>query len=257
MLGGELGITAAIMAGYVGAVGQTGLFRIFQVQFGHHASHKTFIRGGAKKNEFYLNLATTIAFCQNGEEYRSDHKAHHARKIFTTIKDPDAALLYRFGIRPGIDRRRLFRRYLQLMVSPRFHVFFLWNRIKSNFVTRESVPWRIVAAAWLGVLCGCFAILPVWVVVLTIWLPLTLFYQMSAVTQFITEHAWLASERMPKDISAHAQRCWGRFFGDPIPNHRKSLKAICVSWPVYIFRLFFLHFPGRYAVMIGDMPAHD
>lgn len=160
MLVGKLGIIAAIMAGYVGAVVQTGLFRILQVQFGHHASHKAFMRGGGKKNEFYLNLATIIAFCRNGKKYRLGHKAHHSRKIFTTIKDPDAALPYRFGIRPGIDRIWLFRCYLHLLIPPRFHVFCFWNRVKSNFVTRESVPWRILPA-WLAALCGSFAVLPV------------------------------------------------------------------------------------------------
>jgi hypothetical protein len=248
-----LGVAAA----YFGAVYQTGLFRRFQVEYGHHASHATFVRGDRARNRFIHELCTTLALCQNGHEYRKDHLEHHDRQVFTTMEDADAIFLHRFGFRPGRSRRALWWTLAWTVVSPRFHACFGWARIKSTFLTREHWRWGLASVAWLAVLAGAVMVLPLWIALLTIVLPITLFYQASALVQFLTEHAWMVTERAPREPQAYADRCWGRFFGDPLPESRGSVAARLRAWTVWLARLVFLHYPARYAIVVGDMPAHD
>jgi len=127
----QLNFWAAVIASYFAAVAMTGLFRKFQVEYGHHASHRAFIRGNRKANRLYLDLATTFAFCQNGDEYRKEHNEHHDRKIFTTEHDGDAALLSKFGVRPGKSKVMLWLTLLANLVSPYFHAYFFLQRAKS------------------------------------------------------------------------------------------------------------------------------
>ena len=75
----------------------TGLLRKFQVVFGHHATHRMFFKKNERANQFMLNILTTLSLAQNGLEYRRDHFAHHNRTVFTTLDDPDAAFLHKFG----------------------------------------------------------------------------------------------------------------------------------------------------------------
>ena len=247
----------ALAASYVAAVVMTGLFRKFQVEYGHHASHRSFVRGNREKNNLYLNLSTTIALCQNGIEYRKEHNEHHDRSIFTTEDDADAALLRKFGFRPGLSRKRLWLTLIANLFSPYFHVYFFWQRLKSSFVTRSTWAWRIASAAWLTFVCSGGFFLPLWIAAVTIWLPLTIFYQMSALIQFVTEHAWMITETAPTSNETYAERCWGRFMGERLPESSGSLFAKAIAWSGFAIRHVFLHFPGRYAIVVGDMPAHD
>lgn len=248
---------AAVVAAYVASVAMTGLFRKFQVEYGHHASHRAFVRGNRTENSLYLNIATTLAFCQNGDEYRKEHNEHHDRRIFTTDDDADAALLKKFGIRPGKSKRALWLTFLGNLVSPYFHGYFFVQRMKSNFLTRRPIAWRFASLAWLGLIVASLFVLPTWIALTTIILPLTIFYQMSALTQFVTEHAWMLTESAPKDTAVYASRCWGRFAGEALPKARFGPRALLWEWPGFVLRNIFLHYPTRYAVVVGDMPAHD
>lgn len=247
----------ALVVSYVAAVAMTGLFRKFQVEYGHHASHRSFVRGNREKNNFYLNLSTTIALCQNGVEYRKEHNEHHDRSIFTTEEDADAALLMKFGFKPGLSRKRLWLKLISNLLSPYFHAYFFWQRLRSSFVTRSSWTWRVASAVWLTFLCSTGFLLPLWIAVVAIWLPLTIFYQMSALIQFVTEHAWMITQTAPTTNKTYAERCWGRFMGERLPEPSSNLFTAFIIWSGFLLRHVFLHLPGRYAIIVGDMPAHD
>lgn len=247
----------AIIAAFFASVVMTGLFRKFQVEYGHHASHRAFVKGNRAENALYLNIATTLAFCQNGDEYRKEHNEHHDRRIFTTDDDADAALLRKFGLRPGKSVFSLWVTFIANLFSPNFHGYFLFQRLKSNFVTRKSIGWRFASLAWLGLIVASMFVLPTWVAIVTIIMPLTIFYQMSALAQFVSEHAWMLSETAPTDTHEYASRCWGRFAGESLPKTRLTPKSLLLDWPGFVLRNLFLHFPTRYAIVVGDMPAHD
>jgi hypothetical protein len=253
-----LGLVISTITTYIAAVFMIGLFRKFQLEYGHYASHRNFIVKDREKNEFYLNLSTSIALCQNGTEYRRDHNIHHNKTIFTTNGDSDAAFLMRLGFRPGLSRFRLWSLFIFTMFSPYFHGYFLSTRLNSALITRQSSAWKIASFAWLTIILLLPLILPTWIVVFTICLPLTIFYQMSALCQFLTEHVWLMTKSAPEDEAAYAERCWGRFLGEPLPDVSGVLALSRLAlWSGVTLRYLLLHFPGRYAVLVGDMPAHD
>ena len=137
-------------------------------------------------------------------------------------------------------------------MSPRYHGYFLISRLRSNLVTRP-LQWRLVSAAWLVVLVfvmpSAFGALAVG---LTIWLPLVLGYQASALLQFLTEHLWLLSEHAPEQADEYAQRCFGRFCGEALPA-----KGRVFGWAGWWFRTVLVHIPVRFGVLVGDLPAHD
>lgn len=230
----------------------TGALRKIQVVYIHYCAHGTFIRNRQKLNQFIGNVLVTITFVQDLAEYKQEHFEHHKRTIFTTLRDADAALLYRFGLRPGRTIRQLYLVLAWVLVSPVYHVYFLAARLRSNLLARRFF-WRLVSVLWLVIL--------IWVlpsqfgisnVALAIWLPMVWGYQASALLQFLTEHVWLVSEEGPTKDESYSQRCIGRFCGEPLPEN-----GTFVSWIAWWLRTLLLHIPLRLSVLVGDLPAHD
>lgn len=235
----------------------TGLVRKIQVVFAHHCVHHTFIRGNPAANELMLNVLTTIALVQHGAEYRRDHLAHHSRALFTTKDDADAALLFSMGFVPGKTKSSLWRRLFVSLLSPRLHWIFLVSRFRSNFIRRPLV-WRFISLAWAAsITVGLSMMTTWWHVALVVWLPLFILYSVSALLQFITEHAWMITEKSPTGLEAYADRCWGRFFGDPCPATGAHGLEYAGQWVKWAAKLIFIHAPVRFGCFVGDLPAHD
>lgn len=235
----------------------TGLVRKIQVVFGHHCVHHTFIPGNREVNELMLNILTTVALVQQGEEYRRDHLAHHNRTVFTTKDDADAALILEMGFSPGETRASLWRRLFFCMLSPRLHWTFLSSRFSSNFI-RRPLMWRFIALAWFAAITiGLSMMTTWWHVALVVWLPLFILYNISALIQFITEHAWMITEKSPSGLEAYADRCWGRFLGDPCPTPDANGLVYVGQWVKWTAKLIFVHVPIRFGCFVGDLPAHD
>ncbi|MBB3118011.1 fatty acid desaturase [Pseudoduganella violacea] len=248
-----------VLLGYlltpVFAVGLGGGWRMVQVVYAHHAIHSTLLGAQAPANLVAAKLLTVFALAQNQDEYEREHLDHHRRNIFTTLDDADAALLYKFGIRPGIPLPRLRYRLFTTLCSPRYHLWFLKARLLSNL--RRPLGWKCLALAWMAtVFVGlplAFGLLPV---LLALWLPLILVYQMSALLQFSTEHMWLLSARAPYGTQGYAQRCLGRFCGEMVPGCGGKPGGLA-AWLGWSSRLLLLHLPTRLCVLVGDLPAHD
>jgi hypothetical protein len=236
----------------------TGILRTLQVVYGHQAAHRLLVRKSQRINQLLLDLLTTIPLAQNGVEYRRDHFGHHNRSIFTTRDDSDAAFLHEFGFRPGRSRNGLWRNLLFTLVSPRFHFVFLRARLRSSFSAQRPFLWRVASLIWaLFLTLGLCTIFPWWHVGLAVWFPYFVFYNMSALLQFSTEHAWLVTAEAPQDLAAYADRCWGRFLGESCPSPAlRGFKRITL-WGRWWFRMLFFHAPIRYGVIVGDLPAHD
>ena len=234
----------------------TGLLRKIQVVFAHHCVHRTFILHNPAANDLMLNVLTTIPLVQHGEEYRRDHFAHHSRALFTTKEDADAALLFSLGFIPGEKKTSLWRRLVVVLFSPRLHWIFLSSRFRSNFV-RRSLAWRLVSIGWAAAITvGLGVATTWWHVALVVWLPLFILYNASALLQFLTEHAWMITEKSPRNIEAYAERCWGRFFGDPCPSEAHGVTG-AILWAKWFTKMIFVHAPIRFGCFVGDLPAHD
>lgn len=229
-----------------------GALRKIQVVYVHHAVHQTFIPRNAAANRLTSNLFTTLALIQNPDEYRTEHFEHHSRSIFTTRHDADAALLYKFGLRPGRSIKALKAALLKTLISPAFHLYFLTSRLRSNLIARP-LPWRLASATWLLVIAVAAPLtLGIVNTALAIWLPLVFIYQMSALVQFLTEHLWLLTEQAPSELDAYADRCVGRFCGEMLPA-----PGNVIAWIGWWARTLFIHIPVRFGILVGDLPAHD
>ncbi len=235
----------------------TGLLRKMQVVFGHHSVHRTFIPSNPAANELMLNILVTIPLAQNSEEYRHDHFGHHSRALFTTLKDADAAFLHTLGFAPGASKAALWHTLFKVLVLPRLHWLFLLARMRSNFITRPPL-WRLLAAAWLGFLTVGLCLLTAWWhVALVVWLPFFIFYHISALLQFLTEHAWMISRDAPESTEAYAERCWGRFLGAPCPPRADGARLQLLPWIQWWAGMILVHAPMRLGCLVGDLPAHD
>ncbi len=229
-----------------------GQLRKIQVVFAHHCVHRTYFHKNARYNDFMLEFLTILAFVQNGKEYRRDHLGHHNRDNFTTLEDSDANTLYSFGFKPGLSRPALWRNLFLIIFSPKLHFTFLKMRVTSNVINRTG-SWRWASILWLGLLLSLPLMVSVWwTVIVVLWVPMFLIYNISALLQFITEHAWMLSEESPDNDHDYADRCWGRFLGDPAPE-----QGTFFNWLIWGLRALFIHAPIRFGCLVGDLPAHD
>lgn len=232
-----------------------GLWRRIQVVFGHHAIHGTLVPGSEERNRRVARLLTLFSLSQSETEYERDHLDHHRRAVFTTLRDADANLLYRCGLRPGEPEGVLRHRLLKTLFSPRFHGWFLLVRLGSNL--RRQAAWRGLALLWMAlVFVGAPMVFGWLAALLILWLPLVVVYQMSALLQFTTEHVWLQSANGPSCMLSYADRCHGRFCGEATPG-RDGASGGLLAWTGWWLRTLVLHLPTRLCVLVGDLPAHD
>lgn len=248
-----IGVILTLPSGIVA----TGLIRKLQVVFAHHAIHGTLFQKNAKANQLALHMITTFALLQAGKEYKIEHFGHHNRSIFTTYEDADAALLFSLGFKPKTNRKALWSKLYLSLASPIVHLRLLMARLRSNLF-KQPLPWKIASWLWLGfITVGLATMTDWWHVALVVWLPMFIFYNISAILQFITEHAWMVSDDSPADKNLYAERCWGRFVGEPCPETNLSGLVKYISWTKWWTRLLVIHLPVRMGCLVGDLPAHD
>jgi hypothetical protein len=245
---------------------QVGRLRKLQVAHGHEAAHGDFFppetrerlgRWSSPLNEFVLGLATTIPVVQNGRAYRKEHGGHHRFKVFTTDSDGDARFMLQLGFRPGMSVRALWCQLGRVLISGRdFHGPFALARLHSNLI--DASGWRLAAGwAWISLLVGSAAVLPLGAWLLAVLLPLGPLYHVAAILQFCCEHAWLKSTGSVEDRKEYASRCWARFPGAPLPP--RGLKGVrkLGAWARWVLRMAFIEVPVRVAVLPNVLQAHD
>lgn len=246
---------AGLLATLVLAPLLAGAWRRIQVVYGHHAIHGTLIARQPAANALLAQLLTIFALAQNEKAYEREHRDHHRRAVFTTLKDADALLLFELGIRAGLSRKALHRALLRTLFSPLLHGRLLLARLQSQL--ERPAAWRALAVAWAGVVFVGLPLLFGWLpVLLAVWLPMTLLYHVSAVLQFATEHVWLQSEQPVPSAAELAARSHGRFCGEAVPGHGGQ-PASAAAWLGWWMRTLLVHLPVRACVLVGDLPAHD
>lgn len=203
-------------------------------------------------------LSSLITFTQDFSGYQSDHIADHHSKKLATLRDPDFQFLRELGFRPGMPVDMLWRHLYWTIFSPKFHMKFIWLRVRSNFLTAPIYRRVISVGFWVGLLTlvqlkhcwGTFLLAYV--------LPITLFYHASSLLQFLCEHQW-ARVKLPGEAEKlHFVRLTnGRFCGEPAPTRGLSLANATAARSRWILRMLFIHLPARLFVLVGDLPVHD
>lgn len=224
-----------------------GCYRSLQVTHMHHCVHSAMFRS-ARRNRLYADMISGVLMVQNFDEYKSDHLGHHRKTVFTTEEDADAAFMLSLGFKPGLTVSQYWLKLITTIVSPKFHLVFLRSRIQSA-VIRSGWRTKIWAAG--GTTFSIFLTTLDWKLALfVIWLPMFPFYHVSALLQFLTEHAWLTTKGAPKDGSDYQSRCWGRFCGIP-------RKPGCLNDALWFLHVMFFAVPTRFGCWVSDLPAHD
>ena len=236
-----------------------GVLRKLQVTHLHHAIHNRLFCS-ATLNKLYSRLIPSIIFVQNGSEYKKEHLAHHNADIFTTKQDADAAFLAQLGFIPGRTRKELWQTLWITVLSPAFHALFLQARLRSILGRGKS---HELTLAWVmvGLHLLFAALLGLKAYLIAVFIPMTVLYHISALLQFLTEHAWDVTGSAPADWEAYAALCWGRFCGERYPERSgdgliRTMRHMIqvVIWSV---RMLVIHAPVRLGCLVSDLPAHD
>lgn len=249
-----------------------------QVTLAHHAIHHELTDRDSRRprpiDTYVQTAASVISLSHNYWDYYLDHvEDHHSRKKFTTAHDPDAAFLLELGFRPGMSRSELWRKIWTTPISPAFHCKFITARVRTNLLysrwaarsttfpvtfDRKAARLRCLGTIlWILVLGATALTVPMWIFLLVVVVPLVPLYHVSALLQFVTEHGWLWTDEPPKSMADYASRTWGRFCIEPLPVHGAGGMRAVIQWIKWTGRFVFVQLPWRFAVLVGDLPAHD
>ena len=206
--------------------------------------------------EFFCRLLFLPPICS----YYIEHVLeHHVCKVFCTLADPDAAFLDRLGMKAGMSKAALWRRFWYLVLVPWSPLYCLYTgaRIDASFNgtgVRTALTLGIWAALliplwWTGLL---FPFLWAFVVPCFIGVPA------AALAQFSSEHNWLLIRKDKTSRQYLEQTTRGRCFLDAPPDMNLPFIQRGLAWISWWFRLFFVHAPLRVMVCPFDLgPGHD
>lgn len=230
----------------------TGAVRYLYIVVSHFAVHGS-LALAPRTNRLAGELVAGLTLTQAFDRYALEHaKYHHSSRLGTRM-DPDTRFITSLGFERGMSMRQLRRQLWWTLVSPRFHAQFMRARLAASL--GHGPLWRRVStvAVW-AVLLTAATLLEAWPAFLVAWLlPVTVFYNASALFQFMSEHRWLRVRRDGESAQAHqAKLTFGRFLGDAVPTDGRL-----TSWAIWWTRLLVLHLPARCVVLVGDLPQHD
>jgi hypothetical protein len=236
-----------------------GFLRKIQVTHLHHAIHNRLFNRPAL-NQFYAYLMPSLILVQNATEYRKEHLKHHNLNFFTTKHDADAAFLAQLSFIPGRSRSELWLNLWITIFSPVFHFLFLRARLSSLLVRGKPVATvsTLIMLGMHGMLISKYG----WIAyVLAIAVPMFLLYHISALLQFLTEHAWNIAGSSVKNWAEYSERCWGRFCGEPYPQCISDSLGGRLRHMIHVmywmFKMICVHLPVRISCLVSDLPVHD
>ncbi|WP_176059334.1 fatty acid desaturase [Paraburkholderia sp. BCC1876] len=235
-----------------------GLFRKIQVTHLHHAIHNRLF-DSAVLNKAYAQFVPALLFVQNGIEYKKEHLEHHNANFFTTHADADAAFLAKLGFLPGRTKGELWMNLWMTVLSPVFHLLFARARLRSTFLRAKPTAIAVAMVAACGY-STLFALLGWRAFLIAVALPLFPIYHVSALLQFLTEHAWNVAAGPVRDWKHYAERCWARFCGERFPFRRSGIMGSVLfvrDVLIWTLKMTFLHLPIRVSCLVSDLPVHD
>jgi hypothetical protein len=237
-----------------------GLLRKIQVTHLHHAIHNRLFNQ-PRLNRLYARAMPSLIFVQNSVEYRKEHLEHHSSETFTTRRDSDAAFLAMLGFQPGRTRGELWLNLWLILLSPAFHLLFARARLTSVFLRNGRVE-TLLAVLAAGLHIACLVTFGWAAYLIAVFVPMFVLYHVSALLQFLTEHAWDVTGVRTRNWAEYSARCWGRFCGEAYPQ-RKGTKhpggALIHAGHVglWLLKMTLFHLPVRLACLVSDLPAHD
>lgn len=224
--------------------------RTFQTSFVHHASHGELLKND-KYGRWLAELLSTIVVIQPESQYRPGHHLHHGKTA--TTDDPDLQLLVEFGFKPGMTIGQYWRRFVKLLLSPKFHAKYAAIRLRSNFIT-APLNRRLMSLVWATILFSLAAATgTIWQLTVVWLIPAWPLFQMSGLMQLLTEHNWVRigeSSDSPKLILGRLTH--DRYFGEELPADAGLAGTI-----LWIARMLLIFFPTKLLVAQADLANHS
>jgi Fatty acid desaturase len=235
-----------------------GRLRKIQVTLCHHAVHAT-LTNNKYLDMMLMELLSTIIFVQGYKEYFNDHVlVHHNPKKQCTMDDPDLQFLIALGISPGKKKSELWRALINALFSPYVHYLFLRARIVANFIAPPLYRKVMTLIYWVIILLIVYLLKGGWLVLMVWIIPLTVFYHISAMLQFVCEHRWLNIDLSVRGRERVAKMNLARFCGEKFPTHiGKSILEKVMLTTVWFVKMIFYHLIVRLYILVGDLPVHD
>lgn len=233
----------------------TSALRAFQTTFLHHASHQS-LSGIGWMDRALGDILSTVAWINPFQEYEAGHRHHHSK--LALWQDVDLRFIVLFmRFKTGLTRREYWQQLVRLILSPSFHLMFLWARTRANLVDATLLR-RLFAIAFAISGFALTTLYGLWTELLLVWLiPAILLYQISGVLQVLTEHSWVREPALAGQLREQFARLTvGRFLGAPLPICGLKKRSDAAKWLSWIASM-----AGAVAVRLfvlpGDLPSHD
>lgn len=231
--------------------------RTLHVMIVHYCTHGCFSQQN-QVNRWVGEALSILLTLRNYESYQKDHVYNHHTKRLQTLEDETVKFLFLLaGLRPGMTREQLWRKFWLTLISPSFHWKLSAARVTSNL--SASFPMNLCAGAYLLLLLTVTAWTNTWSFFFVAWLfPLTILYQISLFTRLCSEHVWPMPEALHDRSKLTLSRLTtGIFLGEPVPDPALSSFERIRAWIVWTARMVFIHLFTRLAIMVADTPCHD
>lgn len=224
--------------------------RMLYVVIEHSCTHNAFA-SSPRANRIVGEVISTLLWATPYDRFRDDHKIHHHST--RQLRDPDVQFLLGTGFRREMLRNEFWRYLGRTLISPRYHLGYLWQRIRVNFAAppyRAAMSWTYAAALIAGL-----SATDLWLPWLLVWVfPVVVLFQFSSLINYHSEHRW--PESATPGRRARARLSFGRFCGEPVPVVAGATLP-ARAWLLWWLRVFVIHVPYRLFVLVGDLPQHD
>jgi fatty acid desaturase len=232
---------------------------LFQVVVFHHCAHGTVFRT-RERNELVGRLVSALLLFKHFEHYRKEHMHHHsARKLLTEEDEYADFVLGMCRLEPALPKRELWRRVLvNVVFSPRFHIYFFWRRIRAATRSHDRVHNAVAVAALVVPILAAIATGTI-VAYLLVWiLPLSLLLQWATIGRILCEHRFPEPALIAaRDKEFVCRATAGVFPGADLPWDSAWSPAGFAAWAGWWLNMLTVQLLVRVIVLVGDAPCHD
>lgn len=224
----------------------------------HQCAHRN-MYGKRRLDMAIGQLSASLLLVQNFRRYSAEHVSDHHAVHHMTLRDPTVqAFLISLDLHPGMSVRRMRRRLLATVLSPKFHARFAAARLRS-FLHGSGLWEKVIAAAVYGGAVAAATATGDWQILVVGWLvPLVPLFQVSNTLRLCVKHTFPAPGITRRRGKAYFGSLTNAIFlGETVPPAQVRGARRLAAWLRWFARMTFVHFPARYLVLTGDTVVHD
>lgn len=232
--------------------------RTLQVGVSHSCAHINCFKH--QKIDFVLGEMISIMIVIRAfVAYAPDHLNHHNLKKHLTLDDETIRFLFSWvGLRPGKSKSWNKRKLMTNIISPTYHLKFLWGRIKGCFCSSSTFHNTLAIIFWSSVLVF-ITTSNLWLTFFVSWFfPITILYQISTTLRLTLEHLWPDNLLMQhRDTLFVCNATANIYCGEMPPNKTGDAWKDVMALSQWYLRMVFVHLVfERLFILVADTPNH-